>query len=89
MLIIVGNSKVNSVAFDNSGVFLAIGGGGSENTNNNLSVLIVKEWTSVVNLSDAHSKSVTGVAWGNNNASTLVSASMDRTIKVFTLPSSN
>lgn len=49
--------------------------------------MVVKEWNVVTNLSDAHSKSVTGVAWGNNQASTLVSCSMDRTIKVFTLPS--
>ena len=48
--------------------------------------MVVKEWSSVTNLTDAHSKSVTGVAWGSN-ASTLVSCSMDRTIKVFTLPS--
>lgn len=66
------------MAFDHSGTFLAIGGGSGEGTQ--LQVRAVKEWLPVADLSSAHSKAVTGVAW--TATSTLVSCALDRTIKV-------
>lgn len=69
---------MTSVAFDHSGTFLAIGGGGEEGTQ--LQVRVVKDWSLVADLSAAHSKAVTGVAW--TAGSTLVSSAMDRTVKV-------
>ena len=122
---IVGSSKVNSVAFDYSGIYLAIGGGGNESgqhlspiylyhisihlstisfptilysslyiyislnaTGSNISVLTVKDWKPVADLSGIHSKAVTSVSWGQH-ASSLVSCSLDRSIKVFTPTVSN
>lgn len=74
----VGGAAVTSVAFDHSGTFLAIGGGGEEGTQ--LQVRVVKDWSLVADLSSVHSKAVTGVAW--TASSTLVSGALDRTIKV-------
>ena len=124
---IVGSSKVNSVAFDYSGIYLAIGGGGNESgqrpspiyisisyiypsiyyiisyntilitiyiyispntVGNNISVLTVKDWKPVADLSGIHSKAVTSMSWGQY-ASSLVSCSLDRSIKVFTPTVSN
>lgn len=74
----VGGGAINSVAFDHSGVYLAIGGGGAEAAQ--LQVRVVKDWSEAADLSAAHSKAVTGLAW--TAASTLVSGSTDRTVKV-------
>ncbi len=41
---IVGNGPVNAVAFDYSGVYLGIGGGG--NNGNQVHVKVVKDWSS-------------------------------------------
>ena len=49
----------------------------------NISVLTVKDWKPVADLSGIHSKAVTSVSWGQH-ASSLVSCSLDRSIKVFT-----
>lgn len=75
---VVGGMGVGSVAFDPSGAFLAVGGGGEEGTQ--LQVRVVKDWSPLVDLTAAHSKAVTGVAWTTGSA--LVTGAMDRTIKV-------
>jgi len=54
----------------------------------NISVLTVKDWKPVADLSGIHSKAVTAVSWGYH-ASSLVSCSLDRSIKVFTPSVSN
>ena len=54
----------------------------------NISVLTVKDWKPVADLSGIHSKAVTSVSWGQH-ASSLVSCSLDRSIKVFTPTVSN
>ena len=55
---------------------------------NNISVLTVKDWKPVADLSGIHSKAVTSMSWGQY-ASSLVSCSLDRSIKVFTPTVSN
>ena len=72
------------MSFDYSGAYLAIGGGGPAGTT--VQVRVVKDWSQSVVYNDAHTKPVTGVAWGEH-ASTLVSASVDRTLKVYAAPS--
>jgi hypothetical protein len=42
----VGKGPVNSVAFDYSGIYLGIGGGG--NAGNQLNVKVVKDWSNLV-----------------------------------------
>lgn len=77
----IGDSQqaVNSVAFDYSGSYVAIGGA-------SLSVRVVKEWTEIplpAEVANAHGKGITAVAWGDKKASQLLSTSLDRTVKVY------
>ncbi len=75
----VSTSAISSIAFDNYGLYAAVGGCG-----NGCGVQLwqVKDWEQIKNLEDAHSKAVTGVAWGPN-ASFVASVGMDRCVKVF------
>lgn len=66
---------VTSVAFDYSGVYLACGSAAGA-----ISVSVVKEW-SEMNRLEIHKKAVTGLGW-THRASSLVSCSMDRSIRV-------
>ena len=68
------NTAVTSVAFDESGVYLAVG---SEST---VDISVVKEWSALASL-HTHKKAVTGLAWGEH-ATFLLSASLDRTLKL-------
>ena len=71
---------VHSCAFDLSGSFLALG-----TLDGAVVVQAVKEWTELTRMGDAHTKSVTGVAWMDNTASSqIVSCSLDRSVKLFT-----
>lgn len=75
---------MNSVAFDPSGVFLAVGGGAADG-GASLHVRVVKDWAECADLSGAHSRAVTGLAWRGDSGS-LVTGAMDRCIKVFASP---
>mmetsp|Transcript_18738 Transcript_18738/g.19495 ORF Transcript_18738/g.19495 Transcript_18738/m.19495 type:complete len:546 (-) Transcript_18738:74-1711(-) len=75
------NSPVTAVSFDYSGTYLATG-----SENGAISVSVVKEWNPIVNFT-THNKAVTGLGWGNK-ASSLISSSLDRTIRVHKLGSS-
>lgn len=66
---------VNSLDFDFSGQYLAVGGKG-------VKVLLAKEWQEVANL-QAHSDKVTAVKWAYPNSAFLASASLDRTVKLY------
>lgn len=76
---------MSAVSFDYSGAYLAIGGGGAAGAS--VQVRVVKDWSQSVVFNEAHTKPVTGVAW-TENATSLVSTSQDRTLKVFSAPSS-
>lgn len=68
------DSGIGSLAFDNSGTYLAVG---AETTG----VYLTKGWDLVKTWSD-HKDKVTAVKFGNN-ASFFASTSMDRTLKIF------
>mmetsp|Transcript_1430 Transcript_1430/g.2334 ORF Transcript_1430/g.2334 Transcript_1430/m.2334 type:complete len:619 (+) Transcript_1430:167-2023(+) len=94
-------SSVSSLAFDSSGVFLAIAGGagagagaGAQQQGTGLQVRVVKDWSLSVELNGVHTKPIQTVAWtpaskSPATAATLVSGGMDRSIKVFQPPSAN
>lgn len=77
----VGSAPVSSVAFDSSGMFLAIGGGGDAGTD--VQVKVVKDWSQSATLEAQNTKPVTGLCW-SAFAKSLVTCSMDRTVKVYT-----
>lgn len=77
----VGDAQkaVNAVSFDYSGSYVAIGGA-------SLSIRVVKEWTEIplpAEVANAHAKGITAVAWSDRKSSRLLSASLDRTVKVY------
>lgn len=65
------------VKFDHSGTFLAAGSG-----NGAVVVQAVKEWSPVAELTTAHGKECTGLAF-NFDATTLATCSLDRTVKLW------
>ncbi|PIC39369.1 hypothetical protein B9Z55_011080 [Caenorhabditis nigoni] len=67
---------INSLSFDITGSFLGIGG-------QKVQVLHVKSWSEVASLSD-HSGPVTGVRFGEN-ARSLVTCSLDKSLRVFSI----
>jgi WD40 repeat protein len=64
----------HTVAFDNSGTFLAVGA-------NDIRTYMVKQWDVLSTLTQ-HSKAVKALAW-SANASQLISAGGDNSIRVF------
>jgi WD40 repeat protein len=73
----VGPHAITKVAFDHSGNYIAAGGGAEAGT---ISLRTAKDFANdIVNLS-AHSKTVTGLAWGAD-ARGLWSCSLDKAVK--------
>ncbi|XP_065890470.1 pre-mRNA-processing factor 19-like [Dysidea avara] len=66
--------EVNTITFDQSGTYLAVGG-------SDVRVYLCKQWTLLKTLTD-HSGVVTGVKFGQN-ASFLASVGMDRSLKYY------
>jgi len=65
---------VSSVAFDQSGLYLAFA------AENSIYLHVVKDWGSIKQLDD-HSKTVTDICWGKLSTS-VISTSLDRTLKI-------
>lgn len=76
-----GGGSVSAVRFDSSGSYLSLG-----STSGHVSVSVVKEWTQIA-LIEAHKASVRGLQWGEL-ASSLVTCSLDKTVKTFRPPTS-
>jgi pre-mRNA-processing factor 19 len=76
----VGTKAIGCISIDDFGFYAAVGGCGDGSA---VQLWNIKNWERMASpsLESAHSKAVTGVAWGAN-ASLLVTASMDRTLKV-------
>ena len=74
----VSTEAVGCISFDDYGLYAAIGGCGDGSA---VQLWNVKSWEQMANLENIHTKAVTGVAWGTN-ASCLVTASMDKSIRV-------
>ena len=70
------NYKVESLAFDQSGSYLAVGG-------TDVRIYLSKQWTELAVFND-HTAAVTGMCFGES-ASFLTSVSMDRSLKIFSL----
>lgn len=70
------DQPVASVSFDYSGTYLGIA------ANTDLQVKVVKDYSELANLRGENSKTISQLCWGAN-AKTLVTCSMDRTIKVY------
>jgi len=75
----VSTSEISSIAFDDYGMYAAVGGCGDGSA---VQLWQVKDWEMMANLENMHKKAVTGVAWGSN-AAFVVSSSLDRCVKVY------
>lgn len=71
-----GGYVPQSLAFDYSGAYLAVGG-------SDVRLYGVKGWSQISTLSD-HTKAVTGVAFGTD-AKQLITTSLDRSLKLYSL----
>eukprot|EP00501_MAST-03F_sp_TOSAG23-6_P001194 GSMAST32.ASY1.ANO1.1238.1 assembled CDS len=71
------NGIINQVAFDDSGLYLAI-------ADDEVSVYLVKKWTKLCQLQD-HKKKVTGVQWNNKDSTELCTSSMDRKLNYYSV----
>ena len=81
MYVQIDTGPVTSVAFDHSGVYLAVGSNRID-SGSVVSVKTIKDFLDLVtNDRLVHSKIVTGLAWGPD-ARFLVSSSADNTIKI-------
>jgi pre-mRNA-processing factor 19 len=72
-----GGRPIHRVAFDQSGAYLAVG-------SSDIHVIHVKTWSVVARFQD-HTQDVTGVCFGDD-AKSFVSCSMDKSLRVFSLP---
>ncbi len=72
-----GTYEINDLEFDQSGCYLAVGG-------SDVRAYLCKQWDELAHLS-THTASTTGVRFGEN-AKSIISASLDRTVKLYTSP---
>lgn len=66
--------QINDLEFDNSGSYLGVAG-------TDVRVYLSKQWDRVVSFND-HTGLATGVRFGEN-ANTIISSSIDRTVKLY------
>ncbi|KAL7078803.1 hypothetical protein ACQ4LE_002456 [Meloidogyne hapla] len=72
----VTKQAVNALTFDQSGAYLAVGGG-------NVQIFQVKSWNKIYQF-DGHTQIVTGINFGEN-AKFVASSSLDKTVRIFGL----
>lgn len=75
----VGPSPISALSYDWSAQYLAVCGGCK--TGSTVTIRTAKELTEIASLGNAHSKAVTGVAWGAD-AAFLATSSLDKTVKI-------